>query len=289
MKVTERIHAIKIPFKVTVTPEMSVDRFAFVYLVIGNKIHLIDSGVAGANSIVFEYIQEQGREPSEISSLILTHSHPDHIGAARSIKKETGCVVFAHKNEQDWIEDIEKQFNDRPVPGFKMLVEGSVEVDNLVNGGETIELEKDINLKIIHTPGHSKGSISLLFEEEKALFTADTLAFPGDLPIYEDISECISSITTLQNIKNINHLLSSWEPPIYGRDRIKKRMQESIVYLKNIHTAVIKSSKSKKNQNPMELCKIVVKELGLPPFAVNPLIAKAFASSIAAEEQHKIA
>jgi glyoxylase-like metal-dependent hydrolase (beta-lactamase superfamily II) len=287
MKVTEKIYAIKIPFKIPFSPEMSVDRFAFVYLVFGDKIHLIDSGVAGADSTIWEYIQKQDREPKEISSLILTHSHPDHIGAAKSIKNQTGCTIIAHMNEQNWIEDTELQFNDRPVPGFQTLVEGSVEIDHLIDGGEILELEKNIICKVIHTPGHSKGSISLLFEEEKSLFTADALALPDDLPIYEDISDCIASITTLQKIENIENLFSSWEPPIQGQEKIRKRMDESIAYLKRIHTAVINNSRNEKQQNIMELCKKVVSELGLPPFAVNPLVAKAFASSLAAEQNQK--
>ena len=41
MEVTKRIHAIKIPFKIPLSQERSIDRFAFVYLVFGNKIHLI--------------------------------------------------------------------------------------------------------------------------------------------------------------------------------------------------------------------------------------------------------
>jgi len=285
MQVTERIHAIKIPFKIPVSPEMTVDRFAFVYLVFGDSIHLIDSGVAGAESIIWEYIKSQGREPKEVASLILTHSHPDHIGAARSIKSQTGCTISAHRQEQNWIEDTEKQFKDRPVPGFKTLVEGPVKVDNLLDGGEILELEKDIIYKTIHTPGHSKGSISLLFKEEKSLFTADTLAFPNDLPIYENISDCLSSIKALQQIKNVENLFSSWEPPVQGQEKITKRMDESIVYLNRIHTAVINNSRGGRQQDLMELCKKVVSELDLPPFAVNPLVAKAFASSLAAEQK----
>ncbi|MCF8056467.1 MAG: MBL fold metallo-hydrolase [Desulfocapsa sp.] len=289
MKVTDQIHAIKIPFKVPVSPEVSVDRFAFGYLIFGDRIHLIDSGVAGSESIIFEYIDKQGRSPKEVSTLILTHSHPDHIGAAKSIKNQTGCTVFAHKDEQSWIEDTKQQFNDRPVPGFFTLVEGSVGVDHLVNGGEILELEKEIGCNVIHTPGHSKGSISLLFEGEKSLFTADALAFPGDLPIYEDISSSIASIKTLQQIGNIENLFSSWEPPIQGQEKISKRMEESIAYLKRIHTAVINNSSGVKNENIMELCQKVVGELGLPPFAAMPLVAKAFASSLVAEQKQTIA
>jgi hydroxyacylglutathione hydrolase len=286
MQVTERIHAIKIPFKIPISPEMSIDRFAFAYLIFGDKIHLIDSGVAGSESTIFEYIKGQGREPQEITSLILTHSHPDHIGAAKSIKNQTYCTVFAHKLERNWIEDTEQQFKDRPVPGFQTLVEGPVNVDNLLDGGEILELEKGISCKTIHTPGHSKGSISLLFENEKSLFTADALAFPGDLPIYEDIYSCLRSIKILQKIKNAENLFSSWEPPIKGQDRIIKRMDESIAYLEHIHATVINNS-SMNEQNSMELCQKVVSELGLPPFAAMPLVAKAFASSLVADQNQK--
>ena len=283
MKVTERIHAIKIPFKIPISPERSIDRFAFAYLVFGNKIHLIDSGVAGSESTIYDYIKKQGRDSKEVSSLILTHSHPDHIGAARSIKKQTNCTVFAHKLEQNWIEDTKQQFNDRPVPGFQTLVEGPVGIDNVLDGGEVIKLEKDILCKTIHTPGHSKGSISLLFEDSKSLFTADTLIYPGDLPIYEDISACFRSIKMLQEIDNVENLFSSWETPIQGQDNISKRMAESIAYLERIHSAVVNNSSINKQLSIMELCQNVVSELGLPPFAAMPLVAKAFSSSLTAE------
>lgn len=144
LQVTERIHAIKIPFKVPVSQEVRLDRSAYVYLVFGDKIHLIDSGVAGSEKIILAYMKEHGHEPKDVSSLILTHSHPDHIGAAKSLKKLTDCTVFAHKLEQDWIEDTEQQFKDRPVPGFHTLVEGPVEIDRSINDDELLELENDI-------------------------------------------------------------------------------------------------------------------------------------------------
>lgn len=289
MMVTDKIHAIKIPFKVPVSSELSIDRFAFAYLVMGSNIHLIDSGVAGAESTIWDYIKRQGRNPNDIATLILTHSHPDHIGAAKTIKDQTDCAVFAHKNEQTWIEDTKLQYKERPVPGFPALVAGPVKVDHPVEGGDLLELEKEIKLEIIHTPGHSKGSLSLLLEEEKSLLTGDALIFPGDLPIYEDISDCLSSIKTLRQIKNVENLFSSWEPPIHGTESIDKRMEESIAFLQRIHEMVSKIRETAKNMDIMELCQKVVSELGLPPFAANPLVAKAFASSLTAEQNQKIA
>ncbi len=282
MKITEHIHALKIQFKVPVSPELSLDRFAYVYLVFGDKIHLIDSGTAGAELIIREYIKNQNRGPEEISDLILTHSHPDHIGSAKNLKSRTGCTIYAHKSERYWIEDTEKQFKERPVPGFHDLVEGPVKVDRLIEDGEILELEKDIILKVIHTPGHSKGSVSLLYEDEHCLFTADALIYPGDLPIYEDIYACFSSIGSLRQVKNIEHLFSSWEPPVKGRTDIDARMEKSLAYLRRIHNTVIEAGNSGKRQDIAELCKKVVKKLGLPPSAVNPLVARAFASSLEA-------
>lgn len=283
MQITQNIHAIKILFKVPVSPEISIDRFAFVYLVFGNKIHMIDSGVAGSQSIICDYIKKQGRQPEEVSSLILTHSHPDHIGSGKRVKRRTNCTVFAHKLEQDWIEDTDRQFKDRPVPGFQTLVEGSVAVDHFLDEGDIIELENGLSCKIFHTPGHSKGSISVLFEDEKTLITADALIYPGDLPIYDDIDACAASIKKLQRIDHIHHLLSSWEDPIHGPKKIIKRMDESLAYLKRIHTAVMNNQSVDNPQNMMDLCRKAVSELGLPPFAAMPLVARAFASSLTAK------
>ena len=67
MQITDHIHALRISFKVPITPELSLDRFVYVYLIFGKNIYLIDSGVAGSSNIIFAYIQEQGRKPEEIS------------------------------------------------------------------------------------------------------------------------------------------------------------------------------------------------------------------------------
>jgi hydroxyacylglutathione hydrolase len=289
MKVTNRIHALKIPFKVPAAPNVRIDRFVYVYLIFGQTLHqsgtgqniyLIDSGVAGSQKIIYEYIKSQGRKPEEIAALILTHSHPDHIGSAKSIKQAAHCKLYVHEAEAAWIEDTQKQSKDRPVPGFSSLVEGSVQVDEFLPDGSLLELEQSISLKIIHTPGHSKGSVSIFYENESALFTGDSLIVPGDLPIYESIADVVESIRKLQNIRPVSVLLSSWEAPIKGQNNIAQRMNESLQYLDRIHQTVLRISGGKKIE-PMQLCQRVVQALGLPPAAVNPLVAKGLASSLA--------
>jgi hydroxyacylglutathione hydrolase len=122
MHITPQIHGLRLPFVVPVAPGIALDRFVYSYLIYGETITLIDTGVAGCEKTIFEYIRSTGRDPSEIALIIQTHSHPDHIGATKAIKDATGCSVAAHPAERAWIEDVECQNRERPVPGFATLV-----------------------------------------------------------------------------------------------------------------------------------------------------------------------
>jgi len=279
MQVSPHIHAVNIPFEIPVAPGVRVARSVSSYIVFGDGIALIDSGVSGAEAILFEYVRKSGRDPREISTLVLTHSHPDHVGSARAIREAVGCEVWAHAGEKDWIEDTERQLRERPVPGFHDLVGGPVPVGRVLADGERIELAGSIRCRVIHTPGHSAGSISLFCKEEKALFSGDAIPLPGDMPIYDDIGECMASAEKLGRCGEVETLLSYWEAPVLGRKAVAERMEAGLAYLRRIHEAVLKTANAGL-EDPMELCRHVVRELGLPPAAANPLTARAFASSL---------
>jgi hydroxyacylglutathione hydrolase len=283
MQITKHIHALKIPFKIPIAPDRLIDRIAYVFPVFGETVTLIDSGVSGADLPIFAYIRQNGRNPEELSMLILSHSHPDHIGAAKAIREATGCTVAAHSGEKRWIEDTEGQFKARPVPGFHTLVGGPVAVDRLLADGETVNFGKDLKATVIHTPGHSQGSISLLFESEKALFSGDAVPLPNDLPIYENIVDSVKSMRKLKACKTVETLFSSWEAPVRGRENIERRIDAGLLYLRRIHETVLKAKHDGK-EDLTALCRQVVAELGLPPFAAMPLVARAFASSLDAEK-----
>jgi hydroxyacylglutathione hydrolase len=283
MQVSKHIHALRIPFKIPISPGKMIDRDVCSYLVFGNTITLVDTAVLGAEAIIFDYIRKKGRDPKEISLVILTHSHPDHIGSAKAVKEATGCAVAAYSAEKDWIEDTEKQGRERPVPGFQTLVGGPVAVDRLLAEGETVSLGEKITGEVMHVPGHSRGSIALFFKDEKAIITGDALPLPNDLPIYEDIAASVHSINRLKKVRYIETLLSSWEAPLHGSELIAKRMDDSLRYLRRIHEMVLQAKRQGREDLP-ELCRYVVAELGLPPFAANPLVARSFAANLAAGE-----
>lgn len=280
MQVGAFLHALEIPFTVPVAPGKELPRLAYAYLAWGRKVSLFDCGVAGSERIIFDYLGQKGLAPEEIAVLLLTHSHPDHLGAAKAVVARSNCPVWAAAGEREWIEDTERQFRERQVPGFHALVGGPVAVDRVLVEGEFLALDVGLRCQVIATPGHSAGSTSFWFPEAQTLLTGDALPVPGDLPIYEDLGVAVASIARLQKIGRVATLLSSWEPPLHGEEAIRRRLAASLSWLARIHETVLAVGQGQPLE-PMALCAEVVARLGLPSLAVMPLVAKGFMSSLA--------
>jgi hydroxyacylglutathione hydrolase len=287
MQITEHLHALRIPFQVHLPTGITLERFVYAFLIFGARISLIDSGVAASETFIFEYLRKAGRKPEEIDLLVLTHSHPDHIGAAKAIRERTGCLVAAHGAEKGWIEDVDLQSRERPVPGFRTLVGGSVPVGRSLADGDEIELWDGHRLKVIHTPGHSAGSICLHFEKDRALFSADTVPIPGEIPIYEDIIESVRSLERLKGLPGVDHLLAAWDRPRQGRE-VNETIANGLQTLQRIHSIVTGLAGDKAAEDPMELCRKVLAAMGLPPALANPLIARSFLSSLKAKNMQDL-
>lgn len=279
MQISDRIHALKVPFQITDRSGLKIKRFVYVYLIHGDKICLIDSGVASSERFIFDYIRDMGLQPEEISLLTLTHSHPDHIGSAKVIKEASGCSVAAPLSEKAWIEDVDLQFRERPVPGFHSLVGGSVSVDRALRDGDILDLGDGLSLEVIYTPGHSEGSISLWLSEQGVLFSGDAIPLPGEMPIYDDPLSSVKSIKRLKSIAGIKVLLAAWDRPREG-EQAYRIMEESLCYLQCIHEAVINISSGQPTLDSMELTKRVLKELGLSEAMANPMVARSFQANL---------
>lgn len=273
MQITPRIHQLTIPFTVP-SPGGSIPRSANLFLVIGRNVTLIDSGVRGCETAIFDYLQKAGRVPSDINQLILTHAHPDHIGAARVVAETSVCRVAAHGAERSWIEDVALQERERPVPGFQLLVGGSVVVDRELKDGDRIDSDEWGSLEVVHTPGHSPGSISLWLEQERALFCGDAVPLPGDMPIFTDYEASVAALERLRAF-DAEWLLSAWDGPRHGAG-ITKRIDEALEWLERIRSVVREVAGVSFDGDALELCRQVTPLLGLPPFAANPLVARSF-------------
>ncbi|MEW9701221.1 MBL fold metallo-hydrolase [Paenibacillus sp. SI8] len=106
----------------------------------------------------------------DIVAILLTHAHFDHIGGVDEIRKLKGCPVYLHDLEADWLTNPKKNGSARwPELG------GGIETDPAeyaLDEGQVLEF-LGIKLKVFHTPGHSPGSVSFLYD--KHLFGGDVL------------------------------------------------------------------------------------------------------------------
>jgi glyoxylase-like metal-dependent hydrolase (beta-lactamase superfamily II) len=108
----------------------------------------------------------------KILYIVCTHAHFDHIGAVAEIREKTGGKIVLHKNE---IEIYEGARDQGALWGF--VIEQPPQPDILIDEGDELSVG-DITLKVLHTPGHSPGGISLYCEG--VVLTGDTV-FAGSV------------------------------------------------------------------------------------------------------------
>jgi glyoxylase-like metal-dependent hydrolase (beta-lactamase superfamily II) len=275
MKLTDKIHLLKLDFEITLNPQITIKRFVNSIIIFGEKITLIDTGVKSNEDVLLSYIKGNGRDITEIDRIILSHSHPDHIGCAAKLKKLSGCAVLAHRAERTWIENIETQAQERPVPGFFTLVDSSVQIDDFLNDGDELKVDTDCTLKIIHAPGHSSGSLNILFKDDRILFTADSIPLKNDIPNYDNYCDLLKSLLFIKECKDYDMLLTSWTPVCRGKDEVDALICEGESYMARLNQAVNEVYVGEESSR-LEFCRKVILKLGLPDLYTMPIVDRAF-------------
>lgn len=141
-------------------------------------------------------IRELTKNNLTVTHILLTHGHFDHIGAVRELKEKYGALICIHKGDAGMLTD--------PLQNLSVFIDSPViepAADLLLNGGEVLNAA-GLTIKVLHTPGHSEGSVCYFIED--ALFTGDTLFymsvgrtdFPGS-----DTGKLINSINLLSSLE----------------------------------------------------------------------------------------
>jgi glyoxylase-like metal-dependent hydrolase (beta-lactamase superfamily II) len=133
------------------------------FLVTGeDRLILVDTGFSDADAdIIIDAIDKLGRKHADLKFCVLTHRHGDHTGGLKKLKKTLKFQVMAHELDMPAIQKA---------TGY--------DVDHVVKGGET--LPDCGGIDIIHTPGHTLGSISLHIPRIKTLIAGDAILSAGE-------------------------------------------------------------------------------------------------------------
>jgi glyoxylase-like metal-dependent hydrolase (beta-lactamase superfamily II) len=156
---------------------------ANAFLIEGDDgLTLIDAGYPGKEAAVFGAIRGLGRSPDQLKHLIFTHGHPDHIGSAAAIVRETSARTYMHPLDIPIAESGGPFRPLRAAPGLlrrvlcKLLYHpeerlAAVAIDQPLTPGEILPIAG--GFEVIHAPGHCAGQVALLWRPGRMLFTGD--------------------------------------------------------------------------------------------------------------------
>ncbi len=105
----------------------------------------------------------------EVEYILLTHGHFDHILGVAALKEFSGAKIAIHAEDADCLHDEEKSLAKGNTNDFT-----PANADILLNDGDVLKVG-DIEIKVMHTPGHTPGGVCYIIEDEKTILTGDTL------------------------------------------------------------------------------------------------------------------
>jgi glyoxylase-like metal-dependent hydrolase (beta-lactamase superfamily II) len=165
-------------YRIPTVLRSAVNSFAFVDG--DGSVTLVDCGLKKAPMRIVAGLAAIGKTPADVTRIVLTHAHSDHAGGAAEVSRLTGAPVLAHRD------DVEFAHAGKPPKFDPSLMAGRifnrltapgkfppVQVATPLADGDLLSVGG--GLRVVHTPGHSPGHVSLLHEPTRVLITGDAI------------------------------------------------------------------------------------------------------------------
>jgi glyoxylase-like metal-dependent hydrolase (beta-lactamase superfamily II) len=215
------------------------------FLLRGERTILIDAGAVSQQKAFTKNLQKLNVDPKEISLILLTHGHWDHIGSLHPVQQLTGAKVAVHHRDQAWVETGKPDFPNG-VNGYGRIMSAAakrllnpnlppVKVDRVLDDNGMSLAEFGIPGKVVYTPGHSMGHVSILLDSGNA--------FVGDMAMNDWYLRLTPGLPVLA--EDINMVVQSWKKilpmgiqrvhPAHGMDFPVDVMQKEVADFDRIH------------------------------------------------------
>jgi glyoxylase-like metal-dependent hydrolase (beta-lactamase superfamily II) len=199
------------------------------FVIAEDELTLVDAGHRGSIRMLSRYLASIGRDIHDITRIVCTHGHPDHIGGVHEVARASGARVLMHPADMERLHiRLREVVSGRPMPGaiIAYLTQPPEEADPLEDGDELPALG---GLRVIHTPGHTPGSICLYSPTRRLAIVGDILQRMRGvvtLPNYvftDDMAEARRSIARLAEL-DIETIHFSHYPALRegARDALRK-------------------------------------------------------------------
>jgi glyoxylase-like metal-dependent hydrolase (beta-lactamase superfamily II) len=210
-RVHDRIYRLPVPFEGGGLTNM--------YLVRGSRTAVVDTAVLGApTSFLAPALQAIGLGLGDVDFVLNTHGHMDHLGG-NSEMKDAASEIAIHSADADRSRSNQGHL-DRARAGLTMLgledrapareamllrlLGREVGCDRELEDGDVVDLGSDVTLTVVHTPGHTPGSVCYLWEAAGILITGDSIQARGSrvggMPVLEDPSTYPASLKKVESV-----------------------------------------------------------------------------------------